>query len=301
MKKKNKKLDNIDNVEVIQNNCVEDVVDNAKGNEDEICTPCNDVYSQSCQNEVASSNSAESKLVLNVHTLELRTNFQNIVNIDNNLKHSDQVDLEDEVYYGAEATCTKEVAKKKTKIKKIRQKASVRSCFMTMLFALVSLVLVMVPFTFGAAGLNFTYQYLPFIGNSEILNGSPIVIAFISDFIPLNIVEYIGLALNYFIVAFFGIAIVDFVLALILMIFRANFLRVIFRIFSIIFGIAMILIFILSLLSIVSIIAALISSGIAFADYIDALAGTGILLVLAMAIFSAIYIKKQFCWFSKTY
>ena len=297
--KKNKKHDNIDNVEVIQNNCVEDVVDNAKGNEDEICTPCNDVYSQSCQNEVASSNSAESKLVLNVHTLELRTNFQNIVNIDNNLKHSDQGDFEDEIYSSAETSCIKNVSKKKAKVKKLRKKASAKKCFLTMLFALISLVLVMVPLTFGSVGLTFTYEYLPFIGNGELMTASALSVNFASSFVPLAILEYLTYALSYFVVAFFGILIANFVFALILMIFRANFLRVILRIFSIIFGIAIILIFILSLFSIVSIVVELIKSGIEISSLIDALGATGILLYLAIAILSAILIKKQFCWFAK--
>ncbi len=204
-----------------------------------------------------------------------------------------------------------ELSRKERKGNKIVSNVNVKQCFFAILFCVVMFALTAIPFTFGSLGFHFTFEYFPFIGNGQIIEPPTEVIEGLGSILPLNqsFLDILGLGLQYFIIAFFGILAVDIFMALLLMIFRANFLRIVFKFFSVIFAFAMLAIALLGILYLVgTVVGGLINSelirngnGITelLSNVFKYFEGTGILFVLVLTIISFFMIIKQLRWFSK--
>ncbi len=187
------------------------------------------------------------------------------------------------------------------KKEKLVSNVSVKQCIATIIFSIVVCALSLIPYTFGSMGFNFTFKYLPLIGNGEIMQTSNIITDGLVTLFGLStdIINILALGLNYFIVIFFGIAIFDILAATLLAIFRNNIIRIIFKIISIIAGVAMILIALLSMVYILGLIGGIASGTIQLENMVSVLESSGILFILVMMIFACFMAIKQFRWFGR--
>ncbi len=178
---------------------------------------------------------------------------------------------------------------------------SVKQCIGTIIFSLFVCLLVLVPYTFGDIGLTFTFEYLPLIGNGFLLETPEDVLIGLNSLLGLSegLLDIISYGLTYFTIIFFGIVIFDFLAAILLALFRANGLRVFFKIFSIIFGFVMILIALLGVLYILGVIGSFTAAGNSIDDILLLFQSSGILFVLLVVIFACFLSIKQFRWFAK--
>jgi hypothetical protein len=194
-----------------------------------------------------------------------------------------------------------EEEKKKVKKEKIIRNVSVKQCFGTILFSLVMCLSVLIPFTFGSSGLTSVLNYLPFIGNGDILVTSPSILSGVSSLFKFDesVMEIIKTILDYDTAVFYGILLFNIVASLFLAITRLTFLRAFFKFISIIAGFAMIGLVASSIVHIAG-FAGLFIMGIAPMDQLmPLLEESGILFSLATLIISAFMIKKQFRWYDR--
>ncbi len=189
------------------------------------------------------------------------------------------------------------------KKEKLMPNVSVKQCIGTILFSIFAACLVFIPLTFGSLPISFTYEYLPFVGNGKLLQAPMTILAGVSSMFKLeqNLIEYVGIVLNLTPVVFFSILIFNIVSSLLLAILRFSFLRVIFKIISIICGFLMIVITLSNLLFIVGFCGNFISGSAPIENIMNELETSRILLAISMLVLSSMLIKKQFVWFAKLY
>ncbi len=187
------------------------------------------------------------------------------------------------------------------KNKKLVRNVSVKQCVATIIFSLVVCLLTFIPYTFGNAGLNFTFKFLPLIGNGEIMNTPELITNGLVSLLSLDasVMDILTIGLNYYVVVFYGIVLFDILAAIVLIIFRNNVLRIIFKVISIIAGIVMLLIAVLGIVYILGLVGGIASGTIQLDNVISHLENTGILFILILIIFACFMSIKQFRWFGK--
>ena len=178
---------------------------------------------------------------------------------------------------------------------------NVKSCVATIIVSLIAACIAFVPFAFSPLAL--TYTKLPFIGDGTIFASSAKAATDLLTLLPIGGNEFVANLLNnayaYFYYAYFGILAANIVFALVLSILRFNALRIIFRILSIFFGIAMILLTVLAAGYVFIYVYAAIKEGGVVSDILNRLTNDGILFHFVMFIFGLIFIGRQFSWFAK--
>lgn len=178
----------------------------------------------------------------------------------------------------------------------------VGDCFKILIFALVMLCIVFVPFSFATEdGLVFTFKKLPIVGDGSVKNVFQTEMGYIANVLPsLNEgqLDLFQTIFTYAFYAYFVILVLDFLFAFVLMIFRVRVMRIIFCVFSKIFAILMIIIALCSLIFIgVNVYAAI--KGLIEFNYM--VYTSGITTMIVMLILSIIICVKQFSFFSKPY
>ena len=173
-------------------------------------------------------------------------------------------------------------------------------CVYIMITALIACVLVLlVPYTFGSAGITTGFAHLPLIGTGNLTNtASGILIGFGYLFsLESQGVEIIKLVLDADFTIFIGIMIFDFVAGGLLLAFRHYVLRKIFKTISIICGFLLMLVILIGLFHFAGIIIAFITSAYSIENILSVIDTCGMLSIIAMQIASALLIKWQFKWF----
>ena len=188
------------------------------------------------------------------------------------------------------------------KIKQIKN-VYVKQCITCMLFCLIALCVALIPATFGNVGINMTYKILPIIGDGSIEGAQAQSAKGLAALFGLStdLESTFTMMFNIGTISYFSILLLDFIFSLFLAITRIQVMRIIFKIYSILAGIAMILILFLSIGHVVG-FAGLIIQGVIMPDQIlTAMETSAILTYIGMAIFSGLLIGKQFRWFERLY
>lgn len=180
---------------------------------------------------------------------------------------------------------------------------SVKECIGTILFAIFSCAIALIPFSFGDGELIFSYARMPFVGDGEIIKFGGAAILNILDLIP-QIPAYIGenteIIYYYTVSAYFIMLAADIVFALLLILFKSKILRIIFKFISVIFAFAYFIVAIVNLAYIVGSFLNVINDTENIVDNIITLITSyGITTALGFVIFGFVLFKKQFKWFSK--
>ena len=174
------------------------------------------------------------------------------------------------------------------------------SCINTLVWSIIIAALVLfVPIEFGAGGLKFTFKTLPLIGDGSFslyaLVGASGVDALLGGgVLPAEILY----CYEYGFYFFFGILGVNIIFSILLLITKSNGLRMFCKVFSVLFGIMMLVLMLAFLLIIVGDVVLLISSGVEFMQW---LTDSGIVSVLVLFIASLLMAIHQFKWFSNPY
>lgn len=184
----------------------------------------------------------------------------------------------------------------------------VKQCIYTLVICVLILIVAFIPLTFGSAGYNLAIKSLPVVGeeSSKIYLANAIqsgVEGFLM-IVGLNTASYVNLFDKIFAFATYGFyiaIIIDFSMALLLLILRSELLRIIFKMISIVLGFFMIATLLLFIVEFFGIFGHLIMGAVAVEDFLTFIETTGILYSLGMIIASAIMIKRQFVWFSRLY
>lgn len=176
-------------------------------------------------------------------------------------------------------------------------------CFGTLIWAIIGLATLFVPFAIHAEGMIFTHQVMPFLssdlGTISLESVSLQVSSTFSLFgleLSAEIFELISKISFYGLYAFFGIFAFDFIFSFFLLIFGSEVLRKIAKIISVFAGIAFILIAISSLINLIGVINLGLSLEI---NILEVAKTSGAIFYLVAFIFSLMFIKKQFGWFAK--
>jgi len=190
-----------------------------------------------------------------------------------------------------------------SKKERLMPNVSVKQCFGTIFFSIFACVIAFIPLTFGSIPTTFTYEYLPFVGNDTITQVPPFILQGIVKILNLqgDFLKYVEMALNYNVVVYFYILAFNIAASLVLIILRLSILRIIFKLVSIIAGIAMLAIAVTNALYIAGFAGNFIHGTIPIENIMSALETSRVLLALGLFIFSLIMVKKQFKWFAKLY
>lgn len=186
-----------------------------------------------------------------------------------------------------------------SKVKTVRK----GQCFGTLVWALIGIATLFVPFAIYEEGILFSHSVMPFISSNETMitleSTALNVLGAFSLFgleLSTEIFELISTISFYGIYVFYGIFAFDFLFSFILLIFGGEILRKIAKIISIIAGIAMIILVLSFLLNVIGTINVGIAAQIGILEVIKT---GGTIFYLAGFIFSLMFIKKQFSWFAK--
>jgi hypothetical protein len=177
---------------------------------------------------------------------------------------------------------------------------NVAQCIKTIIISIIALCVVFVPITFGNAGLNFTFSGLPLIGNG-LLTKAQLGAANGFNLLTGLDVNLVATILNITAIAYFVILILNILFAFILIISRSEICRLIFKIYTIIAGVLMIVVLFASIVHIVGFAGLIIQAVIPLEEIMTAIETSAILTALAMSILSGITIGSQFKWFEKLY
>lgn len=177
---------------------------------------------------------------------------------------------------------------------------------MIVLCVILIAVSLFIPFSFmkdGAFELSFTFSKLPLIGNGEFVLTALQSLDGFGRFItmPETVTNILTYPMSYFIYVFYSILLIDLIFAIFLLIFKNNILRRIFRIFSIIFGILMIVIALCSVITILGFIGQMLSVNFDMEVITKILTENGLITFIALLSISCTMIKKQFTWFPAPY
>ena len=188
-------------------------------------------------------------------------------------------------------------------MKKHIRNVNVKNTFNTIIFSLIALLFLFVPFSIKSSS-NFVmlYEKFPIIGDEvagEAISG--LLYMLVSPLYEIDF-ELLWLILDglvefsyYLPVILFAIFVVDLVFAITLLIFRRNFIRVLFKILSIFLGLTLILIAIILITYMsITIIAFGFTTEMLFND-------AGMFSISSSILISLVISVKQFTWFKKLY
>jgi hypothetical protein len=178
---------------------------------------------------------------------------------------------------------------------------SVEQCIETIVISLFAFLVAFIPATFGNIGIRSTFSSLSIFGDGSILNAHIQSASGINYLFNIENINLFATLMNLSTTTFFLILILNVVLSLFLAISRFEKCRIIFRIYSILAGFAMIIIYLTSFIQIVGIAGFIIQSAESVESILLALDASAILTAICLLIFSGILIKKQFKWFESIY
>ncbi len=179
---------------------------------------------------------------------------------------------------------------------------SVGQCVWIIIFCLISICVLFVPFSVGSAdGTILAFKKMPLIGDGEYLMYAGYSLEGLSHIVEdEKVLGIFNFLFEYNFYAYFGILILTICFALALAICRVNVVRIVFRVFSIIFAIAMIVLFF-------SYFAFFVGSAVYYMSIpnleelsVHFLTG-GLISNAVFTLFSFILIFKYFKWFTKPY
>lgn len=186
----------------------------------------------------------------------------------------------------------------KNSVVKNYKNVSIKQSIGIIIFCLFTALILLVPFTFGNAGIHYSYESL--LG---FFNGNQVVPVAVSDGLIALFGSSIGgiilPLLNYYPIIFFGIILFDILAALITIIFRSEIMRLIFKILSIIFGFVMIALASCALLHVAGIAGQFIMGIQPMDALMPILEQSGVLFAIAVLVFAILLSPKQFRWFYK--
>lgn len=175
-------------------------------------------------------------------------------------------------------------------------------CIRTLVWAIIGLALLFVPYAIYDDGLVFAHQKMPFlssdVGSLTLYEMTWQVSSAFNLFgleLSIELYELIGKISFYGLYAFFGIFAFDFLFSFILLIFGGEVLRKIAKIISVFAGIAFILIAITSLINLIGVVNIYVTLRL---DILSVIKASGAIFYLVAFIFSIAFAKKQFTWFS---
>ena len=179
---------------------------------------------------------------------------------------------------------------------------SVGKCVGAIIWSIIGLATIFIPFSLSS-GTVLTLKYMPIFGDGSIF------IAFNSAYsglgtnlsLPNALVSFLTNVSQVVVYAFLIIMLVTILFGLILAITRVNVLRIIFKVFSIFFGIALIFIGLCYVLYIPGAIMSYMQIDPSLANLSKAFLDTGVIYALGTAIFSFVIASKQFKFFSKPF
>lgn len=178
---------------------------------------------------------------------------------------------------------------------------SILNCLKTILVCMIFCCVALIPFTFTDQGIVLTYKLLPFVGDGS-LSGTIIgtwltqaTITMIPALASISMV--LDVIFTYCVYAYFGILAADVLFSLLLIVTRWRVLRFFFRLFSLIFSIASLVI----ALSFLAYIVITVMTQIHVIGIMPTLKETGILSALGFFICSIGIFRRQLKWFKKPY
>ena len=176
-------------------------------------------------------------------------------------------------------------------------------CFGTLIWAIIGLALLFVPYSIYEENMIYSHQVMPFLSSDVgTISLESITMQVASAFsvvgleLSTEIFELVSKISFYGLYAFFGIFAFDFIFSFLLLIFGGEVLRKIAKIITIFAGIAFILIAITSLINLIGVINLRLSFGVGIIEVVKT---SGAIFYLVAFIFSLMFTKKQFRWFAK--
>lgn len=190
-------------------------------------------------------------------------------------------------------------------MRKYIKNVNVKNCFNVIVIGLLAIFAALLPFVFGTGTLVFYYETLPFIGDPEVIVTATFVpLETLLSFFNLNEKMFEMISNVFYLIAsfhsliYFGVILLDLAFAVLLIITRWTWLRWIFRLCSIIFGLIMIFLTLVYVLYIVGYVL-LMLNGLFTINYL--FNSFGIVPITYCLVFTVILIPKQFKWFRKLY
>lgn len=178
-----------------------------------------------------------------------------------------------------------------------------KQCLGSLISSIIALCVFLIPMTFGSAGFNLTYKFLPIIGDGSIFATQEIMCINFASLAGLSdeIVSILKMVMEYGLYAYVGILAFNILFSLLLIITRSQILRCFCKIISIISGIAMIIISASCLVYIAGFAGKFIMNAGAIETIMVDLEVSGLLFILGLIIFAIRHSIKQFKWYSKLY
>lgn len=190
-------------------------------------------------------------------------------------------------------------------MRKYIKNVNVKNCFNVIVIGLLAMFAALMPFIFGTGTLIFYYETLPIFGDGEVIKAATVLpFARILSLVKINesmyeMISNILLYLSaYHSLVYFGIILLDIVFAILLILTRWVWLRWLFRLFSIIFGILMISLTLVYVLYIVGYVLIMLDGTFKFNYLFNSF---GLVPIIYCLVFAVILIPKQFKWFKKLY
>ena len=183
--------------------------------------------------------------------------------------------------------------------KRFEKNVYTKQCVITIIGSLIALAVLAVPV--DMVNFSFAFMGLPFIGDGSFFNAQLEVATGLNALanLPLSTCELIGMIFNYAVYAYVGILALNIVFSLFLIITRSEIARGLFKVLSLLFGLAMLAIAAIQLVYLGGFI------GLTIQDFSAAFPSTpqnnGVLFAIATFCFAIIMIKRQFNWFAKWY
>ncbi len=179
---------------------------------------------------------------------------------------------------------------------------SVSQCIWTIVFCIIAAAVLFIPFSLGTAeGTILAFKAMPLIGDGSYVNLTSNAVSGIERIVPNATVLSIATFLfKYSVYAYFGILAITILFALALAICRVNVVRIIFRVFSIIFAIVMIVISLTFFAFFVGNLVFFLSEGL-ITNISHHFLTSGYIVTFGFMILSFILIFRFFKWFAKPY
>lgn len=218
------------------------------------------------------------------------------------MEKKDIIDLEETELDKEELESESEEEKEYQKDKKRIKNVSIKQCIGTIIFSVLALVVLFIPYTFGNSGMKFAFALCPIFGDGTITE-TPIIISqgAATLFGMESLIDIFQILLDLDTLIFIFIIFFNVFFSLVLAISKSEILRFVCKIITIIAGFLMIVIMLSSILHLVGIIGALTSGVVEMQNFMAELEVSGVLFALGSAIISGLMIKRQFCSFAKLY
>lgn len=171
-------------------------------------------------------------------------------------------------------------------------------CISTIIFSAITFLTVLIPYSINN-GVSHALDYMPVIGDGTIIDKQVGVVNNLFSIIGVNFNTFSFIFKNNVII-FYSILLLNVLFSLLLILTRVNILRIIFKIISSLFGIALIIISLSYFIIIVCTIYSLFTGYFGpLNNVLNAMLSCGIIYYFITIFFISILSRKQFGWFSE--